>query len=530
MKRLISRTSDGSQKAEALWFCALFTLGFVPLALIFAFAPSGVYLPACYVLAAVCVGLAIFLFRDKSAYLANKLFASSAVKTGAEPKAAGQNSLTGFSGQETLLSILAEELTPALPPTLLGIIRISNYDRMAAIDVAVADRVLSAFHQRLQNALGKTRRLARVERNCFAIWFGGPGDLHAAKAELQALSYALTQQIRGDAFTIEPELEVGSAATSQQAEPPAELISRALASLAKPGVRGGVLDPVSEGSRTDLRRRFALEQDLHRAIGNGELTLHYQPFIDTSEMRVTGAEALLRWSHPELGAISPGEFIPILEESGLMQDVGIWVLNTACRQLREWRGAGSSDFKMAINLSARQLQNPDLKNMIGRTVYNHGLSPSSIELELTETAAMEDSALTLELFSSLREAGFSLAIDDFGSGYSSLSYLKNLPFSKLKIDREFVSYVDQSSASRAICKALLELASGLGISAIAEGVERREEVDALARMGCTSFQGYYFAKPMDAASFAEMTSNSDWLAELCSPAAAMSNELKRRYS
>ena len=136
----------------------------------------------------------------------------------------------------------------------------------------------------------------------------------------------------------------------------------------------------------------------------------------------------------------------------------------------------------------------------------------------------------MQLFSGLREAGFGLSIDDFGSGYSSLSYLKNLPFSKLKIDREFVSYVDQSNASRAICKALLELTSGLGISALAEGVERREEVEALNSMGCNSFQGFYFARPLEPVAFAEMMSNSDWLAELCSPVASMRSELKRRLS
>ncbi|MGB3626518.1 MAG: EAL domain-containing protein, partial [Henriciella sp.] len=260
------------------------------------------------------------------------------------------------------------------------------------------------------------------------------------------------------------------------------------------------------------------------------LELHYQPFVDTAEIRVTGAEALLRWNHPEWGVISPSEFVPILEASGQMQEVGRWVLNTACRQLREWRELGNSDFKMAVNLSARQLQDPELKNIIERTVQNHGLSPASIELELTETAAMEDSALTLRLFRSLREAGYSLSIDDFGSGYSSMSYLKNLPFSKLKIDREFVSHVDQSLESSAICKALVELASGLGISALAEGVERREEVDALMQMGCTRFQGFYFAAPMRADAFANKISETDWLAALCSPAVRLQDELKRHYS
>tara|TARA_R110002072_G_scaffold250960_1_gene409704 strand:- start:3903 stop:5495 length:1593 start_codon:yes stop_codon:yes gene_type:complete len=530
MKRIIGQTLAGAQQPEAWSSCATFVLGFGPLVLLFTLTPAMVHLPACYALAVVCAVLATFLLRAQSRLSRGATFGSS--EAGARSEIANQNEICRpiLPGREALLSILHRELTPSLPPTLLGVIRIANYDRMAAFEVAVSDRFLDAFYQRLQVALGKTRRLTLVDRNCFAIWFSGAGELEAAKAELQALGYALTQQFRDDAFAIEPELEIGSAATGPQPESPQELISRALASLTKPGARGSAIGAASKVLMTDQRRRFALEQDLRQAIGNGELALEYQPFIDTAKMRVSGAEALLRWSHPQLGLISPLEFIPIIEDTGLMQDVGTWVINSACRQLREWSGLGDADFKMAINLSTQQLQNPELKNIIERTVQNHGLDPSSIEFELTETAAMEDSALTLQLFSGLREAGFGLSIDDFGSGYSSLSYLKNLPFSKLKIDREFVSYVDQSNASRAICKALLELTSGLGISALAEGVGRREEVEALNSMGCNSFQGFYFARPLEPVAFAEMMSNSDWLAELCSPVASMRSELKRRLS
>ncbi len=530
MKSLIGQISAGAKQSQAWWSCATFALGFGPLVLLFTFAPTAVHLRACYALAIVCAVLGTCLLMAQSRLSNGNITGTSSARLSPESADGKEPGEPGLPGRETLLSILSRDLTPTLPPTLLGIIRITNYDRMAAFDVAVADRFLEAFYQRLQDALGKNRRLALVDRHSFAIWFGQPGELETAKAELQALGYALTQQIRGDAFVIEPELEIGSAASGKHTELPSELISRALASLTKPGARGGADAAAPKNPVIDLRRRFALEQDLRQAIGKGELALEYQPFIDTAHMRVSGAEALLRWHHPELGDITPLEFIPILEESGLMQDVGTWVLNTACRQLREWRSLGHTDFTMAVNLSARQLENPQLKTIIERTVLNHGLDPACIELELTETAAMEDSDLTLRLFRGLREAGFGLAIDDFGSGYSSLSYLKNLPFSKLKIDREFVSHIDQSSESRAICKALLELTSGLDISALAEGVERREEVETLNRMGCMSFQGFYFSRPLKPDAFAAMISNSDWLAEFCSPVGNMHTELKRRLS
>ncbi|WP_300379066.1 bifunctional diguanylate cyclase/phosphodiesterase [Henriciella sp.] len=529
MKHLIGQISTGHVRSEAWWSCAGLMLGFGPFALLLVLVPQKVHLSAFYALGVIGGLLAMRLGSARKWFLEGNNPQASKKQSYTENAVKQEGTQSVVQGRENLVSVLSRELTPSLAPSLLGIIRIANYDRMVAFDVAVADRFLNAFHERARNALGKSRLLTRVESNCFAIWFGGTDELEAARAELQALAYALREPIFQEGVAIEPELEIGSAETRQQLETPGELISRGLASLSRPGTRGGTPAPASEDSVYDLRRRFALEQDLREAISKGELALHYQPLIDTARMRVSGAEALLRWSHPRLGAISPVEFVPILEDSGLMEEVGIWVINTACRQLREWRMSGHPDFKMAINLSARQLRNPELKTVIKRTVQNHGLTPASIEFELTETAAMENSALTLQIFSSLREAGFGLAIDDFGSGYSSLSYLKNLPVSKLKIDREFVSHVDQSSTSGAICKALIELASGLGISALAEGVERREELDALALMGCTSFQGFYFAKPMDAVAFSSIAADPVWLQTICSPVADMHDELERRY-
>ena len=225
---------------------------------------------------------------------------------------------------------------------------------------------------------------------------------------------------------------------------------------------------------------------------------------------MVGAEALLRWRHPELGMVSPARFIPVLEQSGMMEDVGLWVLNAACRQARAWEDQGLSGLKLAVNLSARQCRDPGLAKVIVRTLERHSLKPESLELELTETAAMEDSDRTRALLGELRHAGIGVAIDDFGAGYSSLSYLKNLPFSKLKIDREFVDRVDQRRDSQAICAALVELSRRLGITVLAEGVERREEVDALQTLGCGMFQGYFFSPPLAAAAFAAKAKEGAW--------------------
>jgi EAL domain-containing protein (putative c-di-GMP-specific phosphodiesterase class I) len=253
-----------------------------------------------------------------------------------------------------------------------------------------------------------------------------------------------------------------------------------------------------------------MEQGLRQAIGREQLLMHYQPVVDLSLGKVIGAEALLRWRHPKLGLVPPTEFIPILEESGMMEEVGLWVLNTACREVAAWEDSGLKGLKMAVNLSARQLVDPNLNAVILRTLERHRLAPKSLELELTETAAMEDAERTRALFGDLLDMGVSVAIDDFGSGYSSLSYLKKLPFSKLKIDREFVTDVDSRPDSQAICRALVELARGLGIAVLAEGVETRAEVETLTALGCSIFQGFYFARPLPAADFIRTVTDPEW--------------------
>jgi len=190
--------------------------------------------------------------------------------------------------------------------------------------------------------------------------------------------------------------------------------------------------------------------------------------------------------------ISPARFIPILEDADLIDEIGRWTLNAACREMRRWQRRGLAGVKVAVNLSARQLRDPSLKQTIQRTLARHKVRPQALELELTETAATEDSERTFALFGELRGLGVSLAIDDFGSGYSSLSYLKNLPFDKLKIDREFVVDVHLRRDSQAICRSLVELTRGLGLEILAEGVESGEEVETLRLLGCACFRLLFF--------------------------------------
>lgn len=407
---------------------------------------------------------------------------------------AWRHPLTGFAIRENLIGAIAEDLAGEPAPTILGAIRFVDYQRLSAFDPATADAALRRLSERLAASLGPSRPMAHVDRDCFAIWFRNTAA-DAATVELKALCYALEAEIEAGEMAILPEIEIGIARYPADAREPAALINHALVSFAKRGAVAAAAAPAGDPFLV-ARERFALEQDLRHAIDREQLNMVFQPVVDLASGRMVGAEALLRWRHPEAGMVSPARFIPILEDADLIDEIGRWTLNAACREARRWQRHGVNGVRVAVNLSATQLRDPGLKLVIERTLERHRLSPQALELELTETAATEDAERTFALFGALRTLGVKLAIDDFGSGYSSLRYLKNLPFDKLKIDREFVVDVDRHKDSQAICRSLIELTRGLGLEVLAEGVESREEVRTLLRFGCHIFQGFYFSEPI----------------------------------
>jgi EAL domain-containing protein (putative c-di-GMP-specific phosphodiesterase class I) len=437
--------------------------------------------------------------------------------------------VSGLPTREPFFAEAAEDMErAAAKPVVMGVIRFCDYDRLAAFDQTEADRAVAAFAERLSGAVARSRPLAQVDRDCFAVWFRGVDAIETAAGELQAMAYVLGQELSDPRVT--PHVGLAAAVFPRDGGDPLTLLTRAQASLPQASAPSGKLKFFSPQSTAQAKERFALEQDLRQAIRREQFLLHYQPVVDLALGRVVGAEALLRWVHPERGLVSPADFVPVLEQSSMMDEVGLWVLNTACREAHGWADQGMSDLKVAVNLSARQFHDPALTGMILRTLERHGLAASGLELELTETAAMEDADRTRQLFGELRSLGVSVAIDDFGAGYSSLSYLKNLPFTKLKIDREFVTDIDKRSDSRAICKALVELGRGLNIAVLAEGVETRQEVETLRNLGCTMFQGFYFARPMPAEDFVAAVTHSDLQDLLASPVHRELADLGRRVA
>jgi diguanylate cyclase (GGDEF)-like protein/PAS domain S-box-containing protein len=247
--------------------------------------------------------------------------------------------------------------------------------------------------------------------------------------------------------------------------------------------------------------KLQLNTDLRRAIERGEFVLHYQPKVDLRDGRIHGVEALLRWNHPQRGVVLPAEFVPALEDSGLILPVGEWVLGEAARQVGAWRRAGYAPVPVAVNLSAKQFRRRDLDALIRAVLALTQVPAGMIELEITESCLMDEPEEAVRLLASLREAGLKISVDDFGTGYSSLSYLTRLPLTALKIDRGFVRDVATSSESASIVRAVIDMAHNLGFTVIAEGVETEEQVAFLRRHGCDLGQGFLFDAPMSAAEF-----------------------------
>jgi EAL domain-containing protein (putative c-di-GMP-specific phosphodiesterase class I) len=241
--------------------------------------------------------------------------------------------------------------------------------------------------------------------------------------------------------------------------------------------------------------RLKLESALRSAIQNEQLCLVYQPKVDLTTWSVVGVEALLRWRHPSRGWISPTEFIPIAEETGLIVALGEWVIDKVCRQLEDWQAKGL-DINIAINVSGEQFRAADFANLVLQAARKRGVRPGNLELEITESLLMRNVDETIAALTAVREAGIRVSVDDFGTGYSSLSYLKDFPLDSVKIDRSFVRDLHESKDDAAICAAIIAMARELNLKIIAEGVESEEQLEFLRRQGCDQIQGFIFSKPL----------------------------------
>ena len=249
---------------------------------------------------------------------------------------------------------------------------------------------------------------------------------------------------------------------------------------------------------------LTLESGLHRALERTEFILFYQPKVEAQSGYITGVEALVRWQHPELGMVSPDQFIPIAEESGRIVPLSQWVLREACRQNCAWQQQGLPALRMAVNLSARQFVDDNLLNDIVTALNEVGMNPSLLELEITESTMMQNTEKTVQTLVELRSMGIRVAIDDFGIAYSSLSHLKRFPIDIIKIDRSFVKDIPGDNADEAIIEAIIAMSKSLKMAVVAEGVETAKQVQFLRERGCNQMQGYFFSRPIPANDFAKL--------------------------
>jgi len=368
----------------------------------------------------------------------------------------------------------------------------------------LGDALLREIATRLRSSVREGDVVARVGGDEFTIVLQELEKKEDAAAMAQRVLRIVAEPIDVDGQRLYVTTSIGIAVYPDDGEDGETLLKNADNAMyrAKAVGRNTYEMSTQELSRS-MQERLTLESGLHQAMERNEFEVYYQPQIDIRSMRIVGMEALLRWRHPERGLMTPENFLSVAEERGFIVLIGDWVLRTALNQARAFRDLGFHDFRVAVNLSARQFRELSLVESIENAIEQSRLEPNFLELEITESVAMENIDLTLKVLERLRRTGISIAIDDFGMGHSSLSYLKRFPIDCLKIDRNFVEDLPDRFEDAAIVRSVIELAQGLNLRVVAEGVETKPQLDFLRDHGCREVQGFYFGFPVPAPQFQE---------------------------
>ena len=364
---------------------------------------------------------------------------------------------------------------------------------------SVGDALLKQVASRLKSSVREGDTVARVGGDEFTIVLQELAHREDAALVAQKVLRCIAQPVEVSGHRLYVTTSIGITLFPDDGEDAETLLKNADNAMYRAKAEGrNTYQMSTQEMNRSTQQRMTLESGLHRAIELSEFEMYYQPQVDVRTMRIIGMEALLRWRDPERGIVLPADFIPVAEERGFIVVIGDWALRTACRQAQLFRERGMPDFRVAVNLSARQFREQGLAESIESALAESRLDPRCLELEITESVAMENVDLTLEVLSRLRRTGISIAIDDFGTGHSSLSYLKRFPIDALKIDRSFVQDLPDRFEDAAIVRSIIQLAHGLNLRVIAEGVETRAQLDFLRAHDCREMQGFYFAHPTPA--------------------------------
>lgn len=422
---------------------------------------------------------------------------------------ANHDSLTGLANRNLLNDRIEQAIAWARRNNSIIGVMLLDLDHFKRINDAsghtVGDALLKEVASRLRNCVRDTDTVARLGGDEFVIILTDlpqPDDVdHIATKVLGALARPI--EIVGR--DVEVTASIGVALYPRDGDHGEVLLRYADIAMyrVKEHGRNSVRSFVPEMGSSAISR-LDMEAAMRRGLERGEFLVHYQPKIELASQRIVGAEALVRWQHPQIGLIHPVEFIHLAEETGLIVPLGEWVLEEACRQQAQWREQGLGALKLAVNMSARQFRLDDLSERVAAIVQRTGAEAHNIVLELTESMVMQDVDTTRMSLAALKKLGLSLSLDDFGTGYSSLSYLRRFPIDELKIDRSFVNDIHANDDDAAIAMAIIAMARSLGLAVVAEGVESRAQADLLERMGCTQVQGYLYARPMPPHAFLEL--------------------------
>jgi diguanylate cyclase (GGDEF)-like protein/PAS domain S-box-containing protein len=362
------------------------------------------------------------------------------------------------------------------------------------------DALLAAVGRRLVAVTRAADVVARLGGDEFAVLMDEADSVDTVLSLTRRVSQCFDQPIDIDGRQLPVSASIGVASSAAGEHDWSTLLRHADAALyAAKHEKRGTVRVFDRAIERKLERRVVIERGLHRALENDELELHYQPLYSTSSGEVTGYEALVRWTRENDEAVHPAEFIPIAEQAGLIVPVGAKLLDMACAQIRRWRDGGADTLRVAVNVSARQLADPDFVLVVGSALSRHDVPPSALTVELTETALLDAPETARASLATLRDAGVAVALDDFGTGYASLSHLRTLPITHVKIDRSFTAGIPDTEHDLAIVRSTIDLGHALGLSIIAEGVNTAEQLEVLTRLGCEEVQGFALGCPRSAA-------------------------------
>ncbi len=411
------------------------------------------------------------------------------------------DSLTGLANRALLRDRLEHSLTrrdQGDTPIAVLFIDLDNFKYINdSLGHAVGDELIVEIASRLKISLRAGDTAARFGGDEFVVLLEVVDSPHYAIQVAERLLEEMTRPFFLSGREVFTTPSIGIAFSTGAFDQPDELLRHADAAMYEAKRRGKARYEVFQSSMSaSALNRLETENDLRRALQKGEFFLHFQPKWNLATNSLYGFEALVRWTHPQRGLVSPGDFIPIAEETGLIVPLGFMVLKSACEQAKIWSVGLEKPLFMAVNVSARQLQTPEIVSLVAQVIEESGFSPSHLILEITESSIVERTGDMLDTLNALKALGVKLAIDDFGTGYSSLAYLRAFPFDYLKIDRQFVTNVHEEGGNGVIISSMITLAHALDLSVIAEGAEQPEEVAHLRKLGCDLAQGYYFGRPM----------------------------------